>query len=497
MGTFYACSLTKMKSVSDRVIAEREGRAPRRFSFSRFRNMLLIVAAGLLVGYQISNPNKRFIQGFVGLALLLFLWNYPALGAILLFMAVYPFPFGFSLGYSNAFVIYIIFIIVLTRVAAKIDTFHFDKKFSLQLVLIALSYITSFYNLDYSAGFFKPAVIRLSNLLAVILFFYLIVNFLDDEEKLKKAASAIMLSIVLVIAFTIFELIFPGRVIIPGWLYTHHKSALLMKGLRMGGPFRDYELLAEFFALNAPLIFLLAIRSTRMLTRMFYGSLLVVDIFMMFTTITRGAFISLSIGFVYLLLTCRRDLNILRLVFITASFVIIILVLETVVAQYTISGSLFERLGNITFEEGGLPTARALGWKQGITRGMWHPFLGNGLELDWAKEMEQRVYPHNGYLFLFDLTGLFGLLSFLYFLFRLLRTSFAGFGSSLVNSPFSHALMKILHVWLIMFIIDQMKIDYIRNDIYMYYIWLFFGMIAATGNVIRRENEQRAATGAA
>jgi hypothetical protein len=354
------------------------------------------------------------------------------------------------------------------------------------------SYLASFYNLDYGAGFFKPAVISFSNLFAAILFFYLLVNILDNEEKLKKAAFAVNLSIVLVIAFSVFELLFPGKVIVPNWLYTQHKSALIMKGLRMGGPFRDYELLAEFLALCAPLIFLLAVRSKRLITRTLYGALLIADIFMMFTTITRGAFISLGVGFAYLLFTCRRDLNFVRFVVIVGSFVFFMFALEMLVAEYTVSGSLFDRLGKVTFEEGMVPTARYLGWKQGIIRGMWHPFFGNGLELDWAKNVEQRVYPHNGYLFLFTLTGFFGLLSYLFFLYRLIRTSLLGYKSSLVSSPFSHAFMKILHVWLIMFMIDQIKIEYLRNDIYVYYVWLFFGLIAATGNVIRRTNEQLA-----
>jgi hypothetical protein len=55
--------------------------------------------------------------------------------------------------------------------------------------------------------------------------------------------------------------------------------------------------------------------------------------------------------------------------------------------------------------------------------------------------------------------------------------------------------MKILHVWLIMFMIDQMKIEYFRNEIYYYYVWLFFGLIAATSNIIRREDERRGALG--
>ena len=72
--------------------------------------------------------------------------------------------------------------------------------------------------------------------------------------------------------------------------------------------------------------------------------------------------------------------------------------------------------------------------------------------------------------------GLFGLGAFVFLLYRLLRDTLLGWHASLVESSFSEAFMKILHVCLIMFLVDQIKIEYIRNNIYVFFIWLFFGL---------------------
>jgi len=45
-----------------------------------------------------------------------------------------------------------------------------------------------------------------------------------------------------------------------------------------------------------------------------------------------------------------------------------------------------------------------------------------------------------------------------------------------------------------MFVIDQIKIEYLRNDRYVFFVWMFFGLIIATSNVIEK---QRAAAEAA
>ena len=459
--------------------------------FHHLKSLLLIVIMGVLVGKQIYNPSKRFIEALIAFALIFVMWNLSTVSALLFFIIIYPYPFGISLGHSNMIFLVIIFNIYLLRVSLKLETFKSDKTFNLPIGLTAASYILSLSNFDFDAGLGQVAFINTTSMFSAIMLFYLVINMVDDEVKLRMVINSIIVSITLVLAFTLTEMLFPGKTIIPAWLYSEHKVGLIVKGLRMEGPFHDFELLAEFLSLSIPLMIFMVVRSKRLLMRMIYTLLLVTCLFLMFATITRGAFITLVIGLMYMGYTCRKDLDIVKVAAIAGAFVALIFILEAFVARYTVAGSLFDRLVKTSFESGIIPKNRHAGWTQGIERALWHPLLGNGPALDWSKGVSMPVYPHNGYLFILDMTGLLGLSAYLLLLYRLTKTSLITIRDSIVSAPLPQAFMKLLNVWLVMFMIDQIKIEYLRNNIYIYYVWLFFALIPATRNVIlKMEREQ-------
>lgn len=472
-------------------------RSLRGLSVSRIRNFVYIVAVGAIAGWQISNPSKRAIEAITGLIVLILLWNVSTLSAIWFIMLAYPFPFGISIGSSNFIFTILIFIHYLIRVStgqAKIIT---DRWMNLPIILLISSYILSYYNLIkvHTPEQMRYALIHTFNLFAAILFFYLIVNFVDDEKKLRRAVMISMGTLMLIITFTTLELMFPGKVLIPGWLATKHKMRLVMKGFRMGGPFTDFELLAEYYAMSVPIIFFLLIRSKRLLLRVAFAALLLVDLFMMFTTITRGAFFSLSIALVYMVFICRRDLNLVRLVTLSAAVIVTLFGLEAIVTRYTISGSLFQRVVSTTFERGFVPDSRVMAWGGALNRALRHPIIGHGPGWDFTRSIDILLWPHSAYLYYLNITGFFGLFAFLFLLYRLMRSTFLSLKYSLVTAQFPQSFMKVLHICLVIFIIDQIKIDYLRNDIYTFFIWTLFGLIAATRNIILKSEAEAAGTG--
>lgn len=472
----------------------RKKRPPDKLSFPKIRTIIFIVIAGILIGYQIHDPSKRVIEAIVGLVLIFMLWRFSELKALWFLLIIYPFPFSISLGNSNFIFVVLFFIVYLVRVSAGRSKFRSDKFFNLPIILLVLAYIISFYNVTPTPQAMRFALIDTGNFFATILFFYLIINFVDNEKNLKNTVRIFMISISLVIMFTLFELLFPGRTIIPAWLYTRHEAQLVMKGLRMMGPFHDYELVAEFFSINALIIFFMLIRSRRLLTRSIYAILLTLDLLMMFATITRGAIITLIIGLLYLAFLTRRDINFVRLVTIAAAFVFLIFVLETFVTHYTMSGSLFDRLIGTTIKRGFIPDTRAIAWGQALETAMEHPIIGHGPGYySFILRIRQWLLPHSVYLFYLNITGIAGLSVFIFLVYRFIKASSLGIKSSLLYSPFPEAFMKVLHVCLVMFLLDQIKIEYLRNDIYVYFIWFFFGLIAATRNIIlKRERGQLA-----
>lgn len=457
--------------------------------FSKLKTFVLTAAVGLLAGTQIYDPNKRVIEAIAGGMLLLILWKFSTLAALWAFLVMYPFPFSISWGTSNEIFMMIIVLVVLIRVATGVFKITLDQKIKWPLILIIASYAISFKNIP--PGMMRISLIYTFYFLSAASLMVLIINFVDDEEKLRKIMNILMISVALFLAFTIFEMLFPGRVLIPNWLYTQHKAKLIMKDVRMGGPFHDYELAAEYFTLNAFLIFFMFIRARRMAIKWLFGLLLLIDLFMMFATITRGAIFSLIVGTGYLMFLSRKELNIVRVTYIVGALVLILVVMEGVVAKYTTSGSLFERVIATTFERGIVPANRVGAWFPAIEKGMENPLFGRGPGWDFAAGLTKGFWPHCLYIFYFNITGFFGLGAFLFLMVKILKSTVSGVKASIATSPFPEALMKILHVMIIIFLFDQIKIEYLRNSKYTYFIWFMFGLVIATHNVIIKQRAER------
>ena len=448
------------------------------------RNTIFIIAIGALAGSQISSPSKRIIEAIVGIGLIAIIWSFSTFAALSFIILLYPFPFGVSIGSSNFILLIVIFIIYMIRVSAHVEKIRSDRFFNMAIVLVAFSFILSLYNLTADPYKLNMSYIHTTNFFVAIIFFYMIINFINTEGRLRTAVKLMLVTATVAIIFTIYEMSFPGATIIPGWIETRPRVGLVLTDVRMGGPFLDFELFAEFLALNVPIIFLVIIRSRRLAVRILITILLLADLFMLFTTITRGAFISLTIGLVYLAVISRRDLNIVRFAGIAATLVFVMMIMNYVVANYTISGSLFARLFKTTFSRSLIPDTRYDAWHNAWARAMQHPIIGHAPGWEFSRGLTTEYWPHNVYLYILNITGFFGLFAFLFLLYKLFRASLPGIKSSLVSSPFPEALMKVLHVCLVMFIIDQVKIEYLRNINYVYFVWLIFGLIAATRNVI-------------
>jgi uncharacterized membrane protein YhhN len=94
-------------------------------------------------------------------------------------------------------------------------------------------------------------------------------------------------------------------------------------------------------------------------------------------------------------------------------------------------------------------------------------------------------WPHNGYLFMGNLVGFVGLSIYLALLVVLWRASRPD-----VLDPddpdYATAFLPFAHAQLLVFIVDQIKIDALRNPIYTYQVFILFAVIAVTAQLARR-----------
>ena len=450
----------------------------------KYLRVIYVAIIGSLVGWQIYDPSKRFIEAVAGLIVIGIVWNFSAIQALWLILLIYPFPFAFSMGNSTFVFTLVVFVIYMVHVSTRRYRFHGDKLLNLPIAVIVIAYIVSFYNQSTEPKILNFAFLHTINFFVIIILYYMLVNLVDSEENLRKTIGFFMVSTALIVFFSFLELLFPGRVILPNLIYSVHRVSLVMKNVRVMGPFRDYELLAQFFAMNVPILILMIVRSRRLLIRSMYVVLLISVLFMQFATITRGAFISLIIGIAYMAWICRKDLNIVSFTGLTAAFIGALVIIDLIMSRYTVSGSLFARLLGTTIERGFIPDTRVASWTGAVDRWLLHPFIGNGPGWDFSYNIEGRVWPHNSYLYYLNIFGIFGTAAFMLLLYRLVRASMKEVRQSLVTSPFSSALMKALHVSLFILIIDMIKVDYQRNYIYMYFVWIIFALISASRKII-------------
>ena len=80
---------------------------------------------------------------------------------------------------------------------------------------------------------------------------------------------------------------------------------------------------------------------------------------------------------------------------------------------------------------------------------------------------------------------------------KIIKSTLSGVRASMTKSSFPEALMKIFHVIILIFLFDQIKIEYLRNSMYTYFIWFLFGLVIATHNVILKQKAERESAAAA
>ncbi|GAG02902.1 unnamed protein product [marine sediment metagenome] len=118
-------------------------------------------------------------------------------------------------------------------------------------------------------------------------------------------------------------------------------------------------------------------------------------------------------------------------------------------------------------------------WKQGWERSLEHPWIGHGPHYDISYTVTKMYSPHNSYLYYFYTIGAIGIAIYFWLLITLLRMSVKYMGPRIGVSTFATDLLAVIHIQLVVFIADAIKINFQRNTMYFLLIWLMFGMCAA------------------
>jgi O-antigen ligase len=453
---------------------------------------ILVIAAGVVFGMQYVQPDKRML-GVLAAALVVGVsWRLDMVSALGLLVLALPYPRGTTFGNTNFALILLLLVIWLMRATHRAAPMPQRTPADLPVVGLVIAYILSFYNIasrtDLFVGFANTLVF-----LAGVAMFYLIVNNVRTEHDLQRLHRFQAISIASVALLSLYELYRPGAVVIPGWIRfgtPEQSEGVRLHDVRIGGPFTDFELLAEYAAMMLVLVLFLWWRSRSRASGVTYAALFGALAVVLFATVTRGAMVALGAGTLYMLWLLRRRIRFVPLVIAVAVAVVGVQALNYFVAHYTSAGDLLGRLADPQSRRfvGWMPEARADLWMRAFDRMMMHPILGHGPH--YALQIGVRTYywPHNGYLYIGNLLGFTGLTFYLLLLWKLFRLSRVP-SPSLSDPSYARAFLTAGRVQLAIFAIDQMKIDYLRNPMYTFQVWLMIASIVAAAGIVARRSE--------
>jgi hypothetical protein len=454
--------------------------------------VLLVCLVALLLGQQIVSPSKRVIEAAAGLVMIALVLRVDLYWSLCLFLIALPFPSTLALGTTNIVFIAILFSVWLMRLATKQVRSAGRTFLDLPLLALFLVYVASFWNIRTPERLW-PSLTAFYATMGSIILFYLVVNFVRDEKSLERTVVVTQISAALVIAVSLIGLLFPGTTIVSEWIRTGSGEELDVTGFRLGGPFNASELLAEYCALNLPIQFLLLVRARSLSRRFIWGTLILLTFVVQIATVTRGAFISLWLGMAYLLFLMRKQLSFRHIVFTVVGSAFLFVALASFITARTKAGSIRSRLVETTFV-GYVPETRARSWRDAWGYVKEHPLIGHGPYYPLKTPAGVQIYwPHSIYLYYAYITGWIGLTVFLILMYRLFRSSLRHGGRKLREPDFSRSFLLIMNAVTVIFLIDQIKLEYLRLEAYQFFVWSLFGLLVAAVKIVREREEPRQA----
>src|SRR5262249_42048457 len=221
-----------------------------------------------------------------------------------------PFPRGTSFGNTNVALILLLLVIWLLRITQRQSPLPRRSPVDLPIVGLLIMYMLSFYNVR--GDFFMVRGLQNFELfVGTVLMFYLIINNVRTNQDLEQLHHFMLICAALIFGVALYELNHPGAVFIQGWIdFTSTVGTEFnTRNVRVGSMFHDYELLSEYCAITLLTGLFLLARSRTLGRRIVYTLFLLLNVFVLFATVTRGAFIALAVGAVYLLWLIRRHLR--------------------------------------------------------------------------------------------------------------------------------------------------------------------------------------------
>jgi len=451
---------------------------------------------GILFTNSLNNV-KLFFLVFLGLLFFPFIFIKSAnfnfiLFLIVLFLSAFVMPYrGIDLITLFAFLIFI------TRIHVLKVTAQVPRWINFFLGCFVFTTIFSFFAMSINSQILENArwegAVTYINLLLSIFMFYYTVHVVDNFNKFKYIiyifSSIILINFVLLISYFYFPAVF-GK--LPAFfkysISPDPSSYMKVVERRFWGTFKDYELFAEYLAVNF-FMFLayLTARKAKYLNA-FVLLMIPVLLFSFVWTKTRGPLFASVIA----VLIFSPSLLRIKKKYLAG---LILTVVVAIILGLKFFPNFFDRYVQLVFKtefRGVVPDTRQYVWNavwQHFQANKGTLFLGRGpAHLSFA--YFPSPYPHSLYIDILLRHGILALASFFLFLAAYLihnrKVSITLF--RLRNGYFTFFVLLNLSVWVLL--IDEMKIECTRSPNYEMFFWIYLGIIFAIGKLLIHLNEK-------
>jgi hypothetical protein len=448
----------------------------------------LISIAAYVAAQQTVSPHRRVIKLGVLLALMAFMLRFDMVYSVFLFTILFPFPSGVSIGDTNTVLMTLIPLVWAVRASSTRTKFFLRKtKVDVPIVLFLLAYVLSFFHVETGTELTFSLKV-LWRTFATVMYFFMIVTFVDDEKKIRILTKVLCGVCGFVMFTAVVELFFPGASIIPGWIGLNTgvgegKFAYRVEGHRVGGSFGSHGMLSDFGTQVIFLMFYHTVRSRNPIEKMIWGGVALLTIVAIMATANRGAGVGFTLGVVYFLYLFKHRISFTKMVIIVGGIAALVAATEFLLTEHTYATSLSSRFMKTEFH-GVVPDNRVGTWIPTLQRAMDQPFIGHGPWYDLGKGLTKVAWPHNGYILYFYTIGILGLLAFLAVVFRVWQYSLSFRLPGAAGTDIGD-MGRLLHVILIVLLVEQLRTDHQRDDIYPFIVWLWFGLTTATALVLQ------------
>jgi O-antigen ligase len=322
--------------------------------------------------------------------------------------------------------------------------------------LMVTSYLFNiiFVEPEIRANVFKSGII----LVSCIMFFYLMINIVRDEKSLIRILEIMVVACIVQVLMS--SLSFFYYIIIKG-------RALF----RVEGMLRDYELFAEYLALHIPLFIYLMRNPGTLINRNILRAFLPLTIFVLLATATRGPILSLGLGLIYYAWKIRGRVRLPQIALQVLMWSLVVSVV--VVVLYKALPSSAQILERFAATKVATLDTRDFVWHKFWQYFLDKPIVGHGIVYSLGSYL---FFPHSTYFYYLLTMGIPGCLAYLILLTSVL---WKGFRSERLAPPEGKLfeIAVVLNAILITFIVDSIKIEYLRYPNYQLFVWLLFSLI--------------------